>query len=132
MRERGERERQRERRTDRQTDRDRQRQRELYIRAMGQKKRLLKKVFKSVKRTDRGRMTDSKRQPDETKSAATTGLPLQGWHAEHSDVCRRAELPGRSVKVKSFRLRKHQTAVFRGGLRQGTLPEGMMTSRPIS
>ena len=97
---------------------------------MGLKKSLFvflkRKLFKSVKRTDRGRMTDSKRQPGETKSAATTG-----WHAEHSDVCRRAELPGRSVKVNSFRLRKHQTAVFRGGLCQGTLPEGMMTSRPI-
>ena len=32
----------------------------------------------------------------------TTGLCSEGWYSEHSGVCRRAELPGRSVKVKKF------------------------------
>ena len=32
----------------------------------------------------------------------TTGLCSDGWYSEHSGVCtRRAELPGRSVKVKN-------------------------------
>ena len=26
----------------------------------------------------------------------------EGWHSEHSDVYRRAVMPGRSVKVKKF------------------------------
>ena len=30
----------------------------------------------------------------------TSGLCSEGWYSEHSGVCRRAELPGRSVKVK--------------------------------
>ena len=30
----------------------------------------------------------------------TTGLCSERWYSEHSGVCRRAELPGRSVKVK--------------------------------
>jgi len=33
----------------------------------------------------------------------TTGLCSEGWYSEHSGVCRRAELPGKSVKVKKFR-----------------------------
>ena len=32
--------------------------------------------------------------------ALTTGLCSEGWYSEHSGVCRRAELPGGSVKVK--------------------------------
>ena len=32
----------------------------------------------------------------------TTGLWLEGWYSEHSGVCRRAELPEGSVKVKKF------------------------------
>ena len=34
----------------------------------------------------------------------TTGLCSKGWYSEHSSVCecRRAELMGRSVKVKEF------------------------------
>ena len=32
--------------------------------------------------------------------ALTTGLCSKGWYSEHSGACRRAELPGRSVKVK--------------------------------
>ena len=35
--------------------------------------------------------------------ALTTGLFSEGWHSEHSGVCRRADLPGRSVKVKKGR-----------------------------
>ena len=31
-----------------------------------------------------------------------TGLSSEGWDSEHSGVCRRAELPGRSEKVKKF------------------------------
>ena len=31
-----------------------------------------------------------------------TGLCLEGWYSEHLGVCRRAELLGRSVKVKKF------------------------------
>ena len=34
--------------------------------------------------------------------ALTTGLCSEGWCSAHSGVCRRAELPGRSVKVKKF------------------------------
>ena len=34
--------------------------------------------------------------------ALTTGHSSVGWYSEHSGVCRRAELPGRSVKVKKF------------------------------
>ena len=34
--------------------------------------------------------------------ALTTGLCCsEGWYSVHSDVCRRAELPGWSVKVKN-------------------------------
>ena len=29
-----------------------------------------------------------------------TGLSSKGWYSEHSAVCREAELPGRSVKMK--------------------------------
>ena len=32
--------------------------------------------------------------------ALTTGLCSEGWYSEHSGVCRRAELLGRSVKKK--------------------------------
>ena len=34
--------------------------------------------------------------------ALTTGLCSEGWYSEHTGVCRRAELPGGSVKVKKF------------------------------
>ena len=34
--------------------------------------------------------------------ALTTELCSEEWYSEHSGVCRRAELPGRSVKVKKF------------------------------
>ena len=34
--------------------------------------------------------------------ALTTGLCSEGWYSKHSGVCRRTELPGRSVKVKKF------------------------------
>ena len=34
--------------------------------------------------------------------ALTTGLCSVGWYSEHSGVYRRAELPGRSVKVNKF------------------------------
>ena len=34
------------------------------------------------------------------EKALTTGLCSEGWYSEHSDVCRRDELPGRSVKMK--------------------------------
>ena len=59
-------------------------------------------------RTDRGRMSDrnSELVPDNwslvRERALTTGLCSEGWYSEHSGVCWRAELPGRSVKVKKF------------------------------
>ena len=34
--------------------------------------------------------------------ALTTGLCSEVWYSEHSDACRRAELPGRSAKGKEF------------------------------
>ena len=34
-----------------------------------------------------------------TERVLTTGFCSEGWYSEHSGVCRRAELPGRSVKV---------------------------------
>ena len=52
-------------------------------------------------------MTGKKRElvPDNwslvRERALTTGsLCSEGWYSEHSGVCRRAELPGRSVKMK--------------------------------
>ena len=60
-------------------------------------------------RTDRGRMTDRNRKlvTDSwglviRERALTTGPRSEEWHSEHSGVCRGAELPGRSVKVKRF------------------------------
>ena len=53
-------------------------------------------------------MTDRNRElvPDNwslvRERALTTGLCSEGWYSEHSGVCRRAELPGRSVKKKCF------------------------------
>ena len=34
--------------------------------------------------------------------ALTKGLCSERWYFEHSGVCRRAELPGGSVKVQKF------------------------------
>ena len=34
--------------------------------------------------------------------ALTNGLCMEGWYSEHSGVCRRAEVPGRSVKGEKF------------------------------
>ena len=36
------------------------------------------------------------------EGALTTGLCSEGWYSKHSGVCRRTELPGRSVKMKKF------------------------------
>ena len=53
-------------------------------------------------------MTDGNRQlvPDNwclvRERALTTMLCSEGWYSEHSGVCRKAELQGRSVKVKKF------------------------------
>ena len=50
-------------------------------------------------------MTDRNRElvPDNwslvRERALTTVLCSEAWYSEHSGVCRRAELPGRSVKV---------------------------------
>ena len=80
-----------------------------HIRAMRLKKRFLKRGFQGrFKRADRGRMADRNRElvPDKwslvREGALTTGLCSEGWYYEHSSVCRRAELPGGSVKVKKF------------------------------
>ena len=60
------------------------------------------------KRTDRGRITDTNRElvPDSwslvRRRALTTELCSKGWYSEHLCLCRRAELQGRSVKVKKF------------------------------
>ena len=57
---------------------------------------------------DRGRMADRNREllPDSwslvRERALTTGVCVEGWYSEHSGVCRRAELLGRSVKVKKL------------------------------
>ena len=79
------------------------------IRTMRLKTRFSKRGFQGrFKRADRGRMADKNRElvPDNwslvRERALTTGLCSEGWHSEHSGVCRRAELPGRSVKVKTF------------------------------
>ena len=34
--------------------------------------------------------------------ALTTGLCSERWYPEHSGVCRKAELAGRSVRMKEF------------------------------
>ena len=60
------------------------------------------------KRADRGRMADRNRElvldnwSQVRERVLTTGLCSEGWYFEHSGVCRRAELLGRSVKVKKF------------------------------
>ena len=36
----------------------------------------------------------------ETERVLATGLREEGWYFQHSSVCRRVELLGRSVKVK--------------------------------
>ena len=72
------------------------------------------KVFKKkgfqgrFKGADRGRMADRNRELAADnwsvirERALTTGLCSEGWYSEHSGVCRRAELPGGSVKVKKL------------------------------
>ena len=72
-----------------------------------EEKKKRKKGFQGrFKRNDRGRMTDINRElvADNWSLARerslTTGLCSEGWYSEHSGVCRRAELPGGSVKVK--------------------------------
>ena len=53
-------------------------------------------------------MTDRNRElvPDNwslvRERPLTTGLCLEGWYSERSGVCRKAERPGRSVKVKKL------------------------------
>ena len=53
-------------------------------------------------------MTDRNRElvPDNwslvRQETLTTGLFSEGWYPGHSGVCRRAELPERSVNVKQF------------------------------
>ena len=61
------------------------------------------------KRTDKGKSgADRNRElvPDNRnlvrERALTTELCSEGWYFGHSGVCRRVELPGRSVKVKTF------------------------------
>ena len=46
--------------------------------------------------------------------ALTTGLCSERWYSEHSGVCRRAELLGRSVKVK---FRKVDGSLMRNDLK---------------
>ena len=68
------------------------------------------KVFKKTrfKRADRGRIADRNRElvPDNwslvREKVLTTGLCSEAWYSKHSGVSRRAELAGRSVKVKKF------------------------------
>ena len=66
------------------------------------------KVFKKkgfqgrFKRADRGRVADRKRKlvPDNWSLVRErTGFTSEGWYSEHSGASRRAELPGRCVKV---------------------------------
>ena len=67
-----------------------------------------RKVFKEDLKELTSRMTDRNRElvPNNwslvRERALTTGLCSEGWYSEHSGVCRRVELPGRSVKVKKF------------------------------
>ena len=69
-----------------------------------------RKVFKEVLKELTGGMVDRNRElvPDNwslvRERALTTGLCSEGWYSEHSGVCRRAELPGGSVKVKSVKV----------------------------
>ena len=62
----------------------------------------------SFKRTDKGRITDKYRElvldnwSLVRERALTNWFCSEGWYSEHSGVCRRAELPERSVKVKKF------------------------------
>ena len=64
------------------------------------------KVFKEDLKELTGRMADRNRElvPGSwslvRERALTTGLTVEGWYSEHSCVCRRTELLGRSVKVK--------------------------------
>ena len=78
----------------------------IYIRAMQlwRKGFWKEKGFQGrLKRTDRGRMTNRNWElvPDSWspvwERVLITGLCSEGWYSEHSGVCRRAELLGRSV-----------------------------------
>ena len=51
--------------------------------------------------TDRNRQLVSGSWSLVGERALTTGLRAEGWGSEHLGVCRRAELPGRCVKVKT-------------------------------
>ena len=63
---------------------------------------------------DKNSKTDRVRKADRSKEmvadkwslvrerALTTGICSEGWCSEHSGVYRRAELPGRSLKMKKF------------------------------
>ena len=65
-----------------------------------------RKVFKENWKELTCRMTDTNRElvPDNgslvRERMLTTGLCVEGWYSEQAGVCRRAELPGSSVKVK--------------------------------
>ena len=49
--------------------------------------------------------TETGRQRLVRDRVLSTGLSAEGWSSEHSSVCRRAELLGRSVKVKKIDLK---------------------------
>ena len=46
-------------------------------------------------------MTDRNRELEPGKRKSADHWTAERWGFEHSGVCRRAELPGRSVKVKN-------------------------------
>ena len=103
-----------------------------YIRAMGPKKRFLKskKVFKEDLKELTGRMADRNRElvpgswSPVRERALPTGLTVEGWYSEHSGVCRRAELLGRSVKVK-------KVWQVDGGLMRGDLKAKQSAFSPL-
>ena len=77
-----------------------------------------------------GRMTDRNKElvPDNVSlirvRALTTGLCSEGRYSEHSGVCRRAKLPGRSVKVKKSYYKNQLTKIRRPVLHHCCLLSG--------
>ena len=92
--------------TDRQSESERYRQTETERDTDRQKQRHTRRETKKETQRDTFRLLLLQRARDQNKSqvrkrALTTELCSEGWYSEHSGVCRRAEVPGRSVKVNS-------------------------------
>ena len=79
-----------------------------HIRAMETNKRLLKRKRFQVRCGFLNQLMDRNQDPVPEswklvrELALTPGLCSERWYSEHSGTCRRAALPGRSIKVKKL------------------------------